>query len=376
MSNRLAAALLLLLACISSALAEVPPVPTVGAKAWALYDYSAAAFIAAQNADERIEPASLTKLMAAYLVFEALQKKSIAKEQPVPVSHKAWKTGGSRMFIEPRKPVTVGELLLGVIVQSGNDATVALAELVGGSEEEFVAMMNKSAARLGLTNTRFTNASGWPDAGHYSTARDLALLTAALIRDFPEPYALYATKEYRYNNITQPNRNRLLWTDPAVDGVKTGHTASAGYCLIASAKRGPRRLISVVLGARSEGQRAQESQKLLNYGFQHFDSVQLYAKGQPVKALKVWKGAAKELNAGVERDLTVLVPKGDAGELAAELVSQQPLVAPIAAGQKVGVIKVSLKGKALGEYPAVALDTVPQAGFFGRMWDSMRLWFN
>jgi serine-type D-Ala-D-Ala carboxypeptidase (penicillin-binding protein 5/6) len=332
--------------------------------------------IASHDADARIEPASLTKLMTAYLVFQALEKKSITLDQQVPVSEKAWKTGGSRMFIEPRKPVTVAELLRGMIVQSGNDATVALAELVAGQEEVFAQMMNREAQRLGLKNTHFTNASGWPDPKHYSTARDLATLAAAVIRDFPEFYRLYSIKEFSYNNITQQNRNRLLWLDPNVDGMKTGHTEAAGYCLIASAKRGPRRLLSVVLGTHSDAQRAQESQKLLNYGFQFYDSVRVYAKGQPISTLRVWKGASNQLKAGLPADLYVVLPRGEADKLSAEFVSKQPLIAPISEGQPVGTVKLGLEGKPLGEHTAVALESVEVAGVFGRLWDTIRLWWN
>jgi D-alanyl-D-alanine carboxypeptidase (penicillin-binding protein 5/6) len=373
MLARLALSLALLLPV--AALADAPPPPPVAAKAWLLYDVNSGQQIVSQNPDERVDPASLTKLMTAYLVFDALKKGSIKGDQTVPVSEKAWKAGGSRMFIEPRKPVTVDELLRGMIVQSGNDATIALAELVGGTEDNFVLLMNKEGQRLGLKGTNFTNSSGWPDPKHYSTARDLALLATAVIRDFPEFYPLYATKEFRYNNINQQNRNRLLWIDPTVDGVKTGHTEAAGYCLIASSKRGPRRLVSVVLGASSDSLRAQESLKLLNYGFQFYDSVRLYEKGQSISTLKVWKGTSDELKAGMPEELSVIVPKGDASKLKAELVSQQPLVAPVQQGQKVGVVKVSLDGKPIGEFNAVALEGVPVAGFFGRTWDTMRLWF-
>ncbi len=359
-----------------ASLAEAPPPPQVAANSWVLMDLTADLPIAAHDADARIEPASLTKLMTAYLTFAALEKKSIKLDQQVPVSEKAWKTGGSRMFIEPRKSVTVDELLHGVIVQSGNDATVALAELIAGAEDVFAQMMNREAQRLGMKSTNFTNASGWPDPKHYSTARDLATLAAALIRDFPEGYKLYALKEFRYNNITQQNRNRLLWLDPNVDGVKTGHTEAAGYCLIASAKRGQRRLLSVVLGARSDAQRAQESQKLLNYGFQFYDSVRVYEKGQPVSTLRVWKGAQNELKAGLPADLYVVLPRGEADKLTADFVSQQPLIAPVSQGQTVGTIRLSLDGKPFGEHAAVALEGVQVAGFFGRMWDTMRLWWN
>ena len=251
---------------VSQAMAQQPP--PVAARAWLLLDVSSDQVIASHNPDERVEPASLTKLMTAYLTFAAISKKTVALEQSVAVSGRASRAGGSRMFIEPNMPVKVEELLRGMIVQSGNDACIALAELIAGSEEVFVQLMNREAGRLGMKNTNFANSSGLPDPRHYSSARDLALLAAALIRDFPDLYRYYSIKEYRYNNITQPNRNRLLWLDPNVDGVKTGHTENAGYCLIASAKRGPRRLLSVVLGANSDSTRAQESQKLLNFGFQ------------------------------------------------------------------------------------------------------------
>jgi D-alanyl-D-alanine carboxypeptidase (penicillin-binding protein 5/6) len=356
--------------------ADAPPPPQVAANSWLLMDLTADLPIASHDADARVEPASLTKLMTAYLVFQALEKKSITLDQQVPVSKKAWKTGGSRMFIEPRKPVTVAELLRGMIVQSGNDATVALAELVAGQEEVFAQMMNREAQRLGLKNTHFTNASGWPDPKHYSTARDLATLAAALIRDFPEFYKLYSIKEFSYNNITQQNRNRLLWLDPNVDGMKTGHTEAAGYCLIASAKRGERRLLTVVLGAHSDAQRAQESQKLLNYGFQFYDSVRVYAKDQPISTLRVWKGVSNALKAGLPSDLYVVLPKGETDKLSAEFVSQQPLIAPISAGQPVGTVKLTLDGKPLGEHTAVALEGVGVAGVFGRLWDTMRLWWS
>jgi D-alanyl-D-alanine carboxypeptidase (penicillin-binding protein 5/6) len=364
----------LVLALPLAAVADAPPPPPIAARAWLLLDYQSGQTIAAHKADERIEPASLTKLMTAYLVFDALKKKTITPEQTVPVSKRAWKSGGSRMFIEPRKPVTVDELLRGMVVQSGNDATVALAELVGGSEDVFAQMMNREAQRLGLKDTQFTNASGWPEPKHYSTARDLAVLAAALIRDFPDYYTLYSIREYRYNNITQQNRNRLLWLDPNVDGVKTGHTEAAGYCLIASAKRDSRRLLSVVVGANSDSARAQESQKLLNYGFQFFDTVRLYQKGQEVGTLRVWKGTRDELKAGLDRDLDLVLPRSDTQKVKADFVSEQPLVAPVGAGQKVGVVKVTLDGKPLGEYPVIALETVPVAGLVGRAWDSLRLW--
>jgi serine-type D-Ala-D-Ala carboxypeptidase (penicillin-binding protein 5/6) len=279
------------------------------------------------------------------------------------------------MFIQPRRPVTVDELIRGMVVQSGNDACIALAEAAAGAEDVFVQLMNREAARLGMKDTRFVNATGLPDAQHYSTGHDLYLLAAALIRDFPNEYAqYYSQKEFRYNNISQANRNRLLWLDPSVDGVKTGHTEAAGYCLIASSRRGGRRLLSVLLGSTSEAARAQESLKLLNWGYQFFDSVKLYAAGEAVKSLQVWKGAANDVKAGFRADLVITVPKGEADKLKAELVSQQPLVAPVAQGQRVGTLRVTHDGAALGEFPLVALETVGVAGIFGRAWDTLRLW--
>ncbi|HYI86532.1 MAG TPA: D-alanyl-D-alanine carboxypeptidase family protein [Burkholderiales bacterium] len=355
--------------------AAAPQPPAVIGKAWMVGDLSSGQLLASQKSDERFEPASLTKLMTAYVIFIALREKKLSLEQQVNVSPRAWKASGSRMFIEPRRPVTVDELIRGMVVQSGNDACIALAEVLGGSEDVFVQMMNREAARLGMKNSKFMNATGLPDAQHYSTAQDLYLLAAALIRDFPTEYAqYYSQKEYRYNNISQPNRNRLLWTDPSVDGVKTGHTEAAGYCLIASSRRGGRRMLSVLLGSTSEATRAQESLKLLNWGYQFFDSVKLYAGGSPVKSIDVWKGAARSVNVGVGSDLFVTVPKGEAEKLKAELISEQPLVAPLAKGQRVGVLRVTHDGKSFGEYPLIALEPVAQAGFFGRTWDTLRLW--
>jgi D-alanyl-D-alanine carboxypeptidase (penicillin-binding protein 5/6) len=279
------------------------------------------------------------------------------------------------MFIEPRKPVTVQELLHGMIVQSGNDACIALAETVAGSEQAFVERMNREAQRLGMKDTHFSNASGLPDPHHYSTTSDLALLAATLIRDFPEYYPLYSEREYRYNDITQLNRNRLLWLDPNVDGMKTGHTESAGYCLVASARRGERRLLTVLVGAATERARTEESQKLLNFGFQAYEGLRLYQKDQEISKLAVWKGSERTLRAGVAADLYVSVPAGTADKLQAEIVSEQPLVAPLAAGQRVGTLRVAHEGKALAEYPVIALENIAAAGFFQRTWDGIALWF-
>ena len=351
------------------------PAPGVAAQSYFLLDTLSGQTLAAGNVAERRDPASLTKLMTAYLVFDALRSKAIVPSQMVTVSQKAWRAEGSRMFIEPRKAVSVDELLRGMIVQSGNDASVALAELVSGSEEAFVEKMNREAARLGLAGTHFVNATGISDPQHYSTASDMAQLAAALIRDYPEYYPIYSQKEFRYNNITQPNRNRLLWTDPYVDGVKTGHTEAAGWCLIASAKRGDRRLLAVVLGANSDAGRAAEAQKLLNWGFQTFDTVQLYQSGKPVSTLRVWKGAQAEIKAGFLADRYLTLPKGKAGNLALTLEAQEPLVAPVARAQRVGVVKVALEGRPVAEFPLIALEDVPPANLFGRAWDTVRLWF-
>ncbi|HEY1181284.1 MAG TPA: D-alanyl-D-alanine carboxypeptidase family protein, partial [Rhodocyclaceae bacterium] len=271
--------------------------------------------------------------------------------------------------------VSVDDLLHGMITQSGNDACIALAEAIAGTEEKFVEMMNREAQRLGLTGTHFSNATGLTDAQHYATVRDIATLSSALIRDYPDFYPLYSQKEFRYNNITQPNRNRLLWLDPSVDGMKTGHTEAAGYCLVASSLRGPRRLISVVVGTASDNARAQESLKLLNYGFQNFDAVRLYEKNQSLSDLRVYKGSSRTVKAGFTQDFVVSLPKGVADRLKVELVSQQPLIAPLTAGQRVGTLKVTLDGKPFGEYGVQALEDVGVAGFFGRIWDAILLFF-
>jgi serine-type D-Ala-D-Ala carboxypeptidase (penicillin-binding protein 5/6) len=364
-----------LLGAHAIAMAQAGPAPGIAAQSWLLQDIASGQVIVAENADERRDPASLTKLMSAYLAFAALRDRAIVPAQLVPVSTAAWRAEGSRMFIDPKKAVSVDELLRGMIVQSGNDASIALAEVVAGSEEAFVERMNREAARLGLANTHFTNATGLSHPQHYSTANDLGRLAAALIRDFPEDYKLYSLREFRYNNITQPNRNRLLWIDPYVDGVKTGHTDAAGWCLIASAKRGERRLVAVVLGAASDAARAAEAQKLLNYGFQAFDLVQLYPSAKPVSSLRVWKGQANDVAAGFVADKYVTLPKGKAEKLALSMTATEPLLAPVTKGQPVGKVKVMLEGVLVGEFPLVALADVPVANVFGRAWDTIRLWF-
>ena len=371
--------LLLVLLCLPvlSVAQQLPTPPALAAKSWLLVEAASGQDLAAQAPEQRLEPASLTKLMTAYLSFAAIRQGTIKLDQTVPVSQKAWKTGGSRMFIQVGTQVKVEDLLKGMIVQSGNDACVALAEAIAGDEENFAQMMNREAQRLGMQGSSFRNASGLPDPQYYTTARDLAILAGALIRDFPEEYAkYYSMKEFRYNNITQPNRNRLLYIDPTVDGLKTGHTEAAGYCLVSSAKRGSRRLLSVVLGAASDNARAQESLKLLNYGFQFYDAVQLYAKNEAVSSLKVWKGKESAVKIGFSNALVIAVPKGFGPKIKTELVSQQPMIAPVTLGQVLATLKVSIDDKPYGEYPVLALEAVPAAGIVGRMVDTVRLWFN
>jgi len=359
-------------------LAQSRPVPPVlAAKSWLLIEMGSGQVLSEEKADQRLEPASLTKLMTAYLTFSAIHQKTLALNQALPVSEKAWRMGGSKMFVRINTQVTVEDLIKGMIVQSGNDACIVLAEAIAGSEENFAQMMNREARRLGMTSTNFRNSTGMPDPEHYTTARDLAKLATALIKEFPEEYKkYYSMKEFRYADITQPNRNRLLWSDPSVDGLKTGHTDAAGYCLISSAMRDQRRLLSVVLGTSSDAARTSESLKLLNWGFLSYDAAVLYRKDQAISSLRVWKGSQNRIKAGFPHDFILAVPKGQANKLQAELVSQQPLMAPVQVGQTVATLKISLDGKAYGEYAVPALENVPVAGIFGRAIDSVKLWFN
>lgn len=349
---------------------------SIDAKAFMLSDYQSGQVLASRNAHERVEPASLTKLMTAYIVFTALKNDRIQLDQVVPVSTKAWRMIGSRMFIEPNKEVTVNELIRGMIVQSGNDACIALAEFIAGSEDIFVQMMNEEALRLGMKNTHFMNTTGLPDPEHYTSVHDLTLLAAAIIRDFPEFYPLYSLKDYTYNNITQPNRNRLLWQDPHVDGMKTGWTKTAGYCLITSAIRDKRRLISVIMGTDSASERSRESQRLLNYGFQFYDTVHLYKKGEVLTSIELWKGAQDVLKAGFDSDVYFSIPKGQTDKLKATMAYKQPLIAPVSAGQEVGTVKFTLNGELVERYPLVALEAVDLGSAIGRAWDSMKLLFH
>lgn len=372
----LAASLIL----ISAAHAQTVPPPTIAAKSWTLLDATSGQVIAAQDQHARIEPASLTKIMTAYVVFGAIRDKKLTLDQMVNVSVRAWKVdaSSSKMFIDPAVPVSVNDLLHGLMVQSGNDAAVALAEAVAGDEGTFVVLMNREAQRMGLKATKFANPHGLPSPDNYSTAHELSILAARVIADFPQFYKIDSVKSFTYNKITQPNRNRLLWLDPTVDGMKTGHTEGSGYSMIASAKRPngahQRRLISVVLGTSSDQTRTQESQKLLNWGFQNFDTVKLYAKGQAIQTPQVWKGSQSTVKIGFTKDVMVTVPKGVAGKLKPVLERKDPLVAPLPQGSRVGTLKMVVDGKPLMQLPVVALEEVSEASIFGRAWDSMRLW--
>lgn len=361
---------------ISAWSAAAPP-PNLAVNAYILRDMNSGAIIASNNKDKKLEPASLTKMMTAYLTFSALKQAQIKPDQKVSVSTKAWKAEGSRMFIEPNTPVTVDELLHGLIIQSGNDAAIALAETVAGSEEQFATMMNEQAQKLGMTATHYMNATGLPDEQHYTTANDLIIMAEALIRDFPEQYRrLYSQKEYTYNKIKQNNRNRLLWLDPNVDGVKTGHTKAAGYCLVSSAKRGDTRLIAVILGAKNEAMRASESQRLLNYGFQFFESTLVYKRGQAVSNIPVYKGYAKTVTATVADNLFLSLPKGEYNKVKATMTSKQPLIAPVIENQEIGKITFTLDGEVIHEEALVASSKVGPAGLIGRMIDSIKLLVN
>ena len=363
---------LVLLALLTSqpAFAQVP---ALSSKSYLLVDFQSRQILAARNPDERVEPASLTKLLTAYVVFDALRQKRITLAQPFGVSEKAWHAPGSRMFLTVAESVSVEELLNGMIVQSGNDAAITLAEGVAGSEDAFVDTMNRDAARLGMKNSHFTNATGLPNSQHYSTASDLATLSRAIIDEFPQYFPMYKVREYRHNNITQYNRNRLLGRDPFVDGMKTGYTESAGFCMIATALRNERRVIAVVLNAGSENGRAVEAQKLLNYGFEAFDTVKLYAGGQPIHALPVWKGNSNELQAGLPNDYFITLPKGFSERLKATMESMQPLMAPIRVGDRVGTLKLTFDGKPFAEQNVVALENVGIANLLIRSWHSLRL---
>ena len=375
----------LLAAFVSASVAQtaaLPQPPEVAAKAYLLMDVTAGQVLAAREPDAPVEPASLTKLMTAYLVFDALRAKRITLEQTLPVSERAWKMPGSRMFIKTGMLVPVEDLIKGMIVQSGNDATVALAEGVGGTVEHFVQLMNDQARALGMKNTGFKNPEGLTEPGHTTTANDLALLATRLMHDFPEYVHYYSIRKYRYPGTpasNDTNRNTLLFRDPTVDGLKTGHTQAAGYCLVATAKRDfpnlqGRRLLSVLLGASSESARANESQKLLNWGYTAYEDVKLFDAGQPVATPRVWKGKASELKLGRAEPIVVAVPTGSAKQIQTEIVRPEPLVAPFTQGQPVATLKITLNGQTLSEVQLTALEPVAEAGWLGRAWDAMRLW--
>ena len=383
MIQRLMRALLapwLALLCLAAA-AQVPQPPEIAARSYLLLDASANQILAARDPDAPVEPASLTKLMTGYLVFDALRTKKIDLKQALPVSERAWKMPGSRMFIDPKMQVPVEDLIKGMIVQSGNDATVALAEGVGGSVERFVELMNQQAQRLGMKNTSYKNPEGLTAPGHTTTARDLSILSMRLIQDFPDYLHYYSIKKYRYPNTpaaNDTNRNMLLFRDPTVDGLKTGHTDAAGYCLIATAKRdfpnlAGRRLIAIVLGASSETARANEAQKLLNWGYTAYEGLKLFDANQPVLTPAIWKGTEDTLKLGQTQSIVLAVPAGSGGKITTEVVRPDPLVAPIGKGQQVGTLKILAGGEPLREVPLVALEAVGEAGVFSRAWDEIRL---
>ena len=374
----------------TTAFAQAPQPPEVAAKSFLVLDLTSNQVLAERDADASADPASLTKLMSAYVVFTAIKDKKLALDQKLPVSKRAWderKAGGSLMFIDTTMTPTVDELLRGEIVQSGNDAAVVLAEGVAGTIDQFVAMMNRQAQAFGLKNTSFKNVTGLTETGHRSTARDIAVVATHIIRDFPDFFAYYAIKDYKYNNIAQPNRNLLLRRDPTVDGMKTGYTEAAGYCLVATAQRefpnlgangsgpGKRRILTVVLNTTSMQARANESQQLLNWGFQAFETMRLFDDAKPIVTPEVWKGKDKLAKLGAAGGLFVSVPKGEGGKLQTKVERTDPLVAPLLKGQRVGTIKVTTaSGAPVLDVPLVVLEAVEQAGILGRAWDALRLW--
>ncbi len=360
---------------VAEAAVVKPTPPTIKARAYILQDYDSGTVLVEANADERLEPASLTKMMTVYVALAQLADGKFQIDDPVLISKKAWKMGGSKMFIEVGKQVPVEDLLKGIIIQSGNDASVALAEFVAGDESAFADLMNQYARQLGMTNSNFVNASGLPRPEHYTTARDMAILAAALIRDFPVYYPLHAIRSYTWNDIKQYNRNPLLRRDDSVDGVKTGHTESAGYCLVASAKQGEMRLVSALMGSASEDARLTETQALLRYGFRFFETNRVYESGAPITRVRVWQGQSEQLEMGVADDLYLTVPRGELGRLATDVVVEEKILAPVRAGQQLGVVSISLGGEAIAQRPLIALAEMPQGGLWRRMSDTVRLWF-
>jgi D-alanyl-D-alanine carboxypeptidase (penicillin-binding protein 5/6) len=353
----------------------VPPAPQIKARGYLLVDYHSGNVLAEKNADERMEPASLTKMLTAYVADYEIAHGNIKLTDEVLVSEKAWRMQGSRMFIEVGKKVTVEELLRGIIIQSGNDATVALAEHVAGSEEAFVSLMNQHAAKLGMTNSRFINSTGLPHKDHYTTPRDLARLGRALIRDFPQHYAWYAEKEFTYNNIQQYNRNRLLWRNQFVDGIKTGHTESAGFCLVASAVRDDMRLISVVLGTSSDEARAEESQNLLSYGFRFFETHRIYRANEPLTTARIWKGKSEEIQLGLTDDLYLTIPKGQYKNLDSSMNIDSQIIAPVQKGQVFGTVNINLDHEQYAQRELVALGDIEKGGLWTSLVHEIQLLF-
>lgn len=351
----------------------IPSPPMLSASSWILMDANSGEVLVSHNADEKLPPASLTKMMTAYIVEREISQGNISPDDMVTISVNAWQTGGSRMFIREGTQVSVHDLLRGVIIQSGNDASVALAEYIAGGVAPFADLMNQQAQQMGMENTHFVNPTGLPHENHYSTARDLATLAKHIIQDYPDHYDIYSEKFFTYNDIRQPNRNRLLWRDPSVDGLKTGHTEAAGYCLVASAKQGDMRLISVVMGTDSDEARTQATQKLLNYGFRFFETFELYEKGAVLNEARVWGGEADSLRLGVAEDIYLTVPEGRREDMTAKLNIQEVIKAPVQAGQRLGTLEIMLGEQVIKEQPLIALETIEQGGFFKRIWDMILL---
>lgn len=375
--NRLVFLLVSTCVAATASATAVPPPPQLSAKSWVLMDAASGNVLVDQLGSQRLPPASLTKLMTSHVAALELQRGRLKETDTVLISEKAWRMGGSKMFVHVGNQVAVSDLLRGIIVQSGNDASIALAEHIAGGEETFASMMNQEAKRLGLTNSFFMNATGWPDPNHYSSALDMAKLARAIILEDPKHYTLYAEKEFVWNGIKQPNRNLLLWRDPSVDGLKTGHTEEAGYCLVASGKRGGTRLIAVVFGTVSEEARAQETAKLLGYGFNFFDSKTFHKKGDTIQSIAVWKGSARSVKAGVANDFAAVLPKrASEGYQTRIVIKPGDLIAPVAANAPLGRVElVSADGKVVAQAPLIALEAVEEGGFFRRVWDSIRLFF-
>ena len=377
MMIRLAVALVALWGAMTATAAPIiiPAAPQIGAESYLLIDAATGDVLASENARMRLPPASLTKIMTGYIIADEIEQGRITLDDRVPISVKAWRMEGSRMFIREGTEVSVADLLRGIVIQSGNDASVAMAEYIAGDEEAFAGLMTQTAKSLGMNNTNFMNATGLPDEMHYTTAEDLAVLTRALINRFPEHYAIYSEKYFSYNDIRQANRNALLWRDDSVDGVKTGHTQAAGYCLVASAMENDTRLISVVMGARDERTRAAESQKLLNYGFRYYETVNLYAAGSSLKRVRVWSGLHESLEVGLDDAITLTIPRGGRDQLKAEINLQDVIEAPIERGQPLGALTLSLGDETLVERPVVALNPVQEAGWLSSTLDDVQLMF-